>query len=85
MIRFFAAGERGEQIVADRAHVELVQMAAVRRRHKRDEPVAGEANFGASVEVVVVGRQLDPRLVTFSRGRGPAAASSRLSAEIRCW
>ena len=67
VIRFFAAGERGEQVVADRADVELVQMAAVRGRDERDQPVAGEADFGAGVEVVVVGREFDPRFVAFGK------------------
>ena len=70
VIRFFAAGERGQQVVADRADVELVQMPAVRRRDERHQPVAGQAHFGAGVEVVIVGRELDPRLVAL----GQAAA-----------
>ena len=70
VIRLFAAGERGEQVVANRADVEFVQMAALRRSHKRDQPIAGQANFLPAVEVVVVGRQLDPRLIAI----GQAAA-----------
>ena len=74
MIGFFAAGERGEQVVANRPDVELVQMAAVRRRDERDQPVAGQANFRAGVEVVIVRRELDPRLVAF----GEAAMLGRV-------
>jgi len=57
----------GKQVVADCPDVEFVQMAAVRRCDECDQPIAGEADFGASVEVVVLRRQLNPGFVTFSQ------------------
>ena len=54
VIGLFAAGERGQQVVADRPHVELVQMAAVRRGDERHQPIAGQAHFRPAVEIVIV-------------------------------
>ena len=56
------------------ADVELVQLPAVRRRDQRHQPVAGQAHFLPAVEVVVVGRELDPRPIAF----GQAAAFGRV-------
>src|SRR4029079_4573420 len=55
VIRFLAARGRGEQVVANGSDIEFVQMAAVRRRDQGNQSIAGEADFGAGVEVVVVG------------------------------
>src|SRR5262245_12209547 len=49
-----AAGERGEQIHADRPYIELVEHAAGGGREQTNQPIVGEANFLASVEVVVI-------------------------------
>jgi hypothetical protein len=67
VICLFAAGQRGEQIVADRTHVELVNVPAVRRRDERHEAIAGQANFRPAVEVVVLASELDPGLVLGSQ------------------
>src|SRR3954471_6558718 len=74
MIRLFAAGGRGEQFVADRADIEFVQMSAVARCDERDQPIAGQTNFGTAIEVVIVRRELNPSLVTF----GQATMCSRI-------
>ncbi len=74
VIRLFAARERGEQVVADGADIEFVQMAAVRRGNERQQPVAGQTDLGAGVEVVIVGRELDPGFVAF----GQAAMGGRV-------
>ena len=70
MIRLFAARERGEQIVADRADVELVHLPALRGRDQRDQPIAGQPHFLAAVEVVVAGGELRPTADRRRPGRG---------------
>lgn len=48
------AGERGEQVVADGADIEFVQLAAAGRGQEADEFVAGKANFLPQIEVIVL-------------------------------
>jgi hypothetical protein len=67
VIRLFAAGERREQIVADGPHVEFVEVTTVRRRNKRNQPIAGQPNLGARVEVVILGRKFHPRPIILTK------------------
>ena len=77
MVGFGPPHERGEQVVADRADVEFVELPAAGRGDQRDETVAGESHFGPAVEVVVVRLGVDPRPAA------PESRSSRLSAAIK--
>ena len=64
VIGFRPAGESGQQVVADRANVQLVQLAAAAGGDHGDELVVGQANFLPAVEVEIVGHGLDPVLRT---------------------
>ena len=66
VIRLRTPVERAEQIDFGPADVEFVQMAAAAGGQKRDDAVAGQADFLAGVEIEVVGVDLHPP-------RGPPA------------
>ena len=58
--RLGPAVERGQQVVPDAADVQLVELPAAAGRHQGHQPVVGQADFLAGVEVEVVGDGLDP-------------------------
>jgi hypothetical protein len=59
VIGFGATRERGEQVVANRTDIELVQHASGGRCQQANEPIIGQANFLAGVEVVIIDGRLD--------------------------
>ena len=77
VVRFWTAIERGQQVVADAANVQFVQLSAALGAMNADELVAGDANFLAGIQIVVVGVDRDPAPLR------PATLSSTLSAAIR--
>ena len=74
MVGLGAASERCQQVEADRAHIEFVEMAATGRGDEADQFVVDQPDFLAGVEVVVVHRRFDPRVPSC---RSPPAADCR--------
>ena len=60
MIGLGPPGQRGQQVVADGANVQLVHLAAAAGREQCHQPVVGQLHFLAGVEVVIGGRGFDP-------------------------
>ena len=77
VIRLGTAVERAEQVDLRAAHVEFVQMAAATGREKRDDAIAGQADFFTGVEIEVVRVDLHPACGTARRP--PRSACRRQS------
>ncbi len=67
MVGFRSAGDRGQQVVADRPHVEFIHLSASRWSNQADQLIVSQSDFLPSVKVVVIDRRLDPLRVFFFR------------------
>src|SRR6185369_2918088 len=67
VIGFRPAGERSQQIVTDRADVELIHHSTRGGGNECDELVVGQANLLASVEVVIIDGGFDISTASASR------------------
>ncbi len=63
MVRFRPPTERGQQILADAPHIELIHLAAAARRKQQRQPIVRQFHVGPAVEIKILRFGFDPRFV----------------------